>query len=152
MKDNTNLKVLDNQNQYKSLISIPSIGPIFATGILSKIGDINVFKDDSALVKYTMLIWKDHHSGVFSSDTTRLSKARNSHLRYYIIEADGAIIYNDYNYKEFYRKKFNEVTTHQHSPLVLITKKLIRLIYGLMSKDQLYNCNNNHLYNIFFAY
>lgn len=66
--------------------------------------------------------------------------------------SDGAIIYNDYNYKEFYRKKFNEVTTHQHSPLVLITKKLIRLIYGLMSKDQLYNCNNNHLYNIFFAY
>lgn len=136
------VKGLDNQNQYKSLISIPGIGPVYAAGILAEIGDVNVFKDDSALAKYIGLIWKEHQSGDFSSDTTRLSKAGNSYLRYYIIEAAGSVIYCENNYHQFYQKKFNEVTVHQHArALVLTARKFVRLIYGLMSKDQLYNPN-----------
>lgn len=136
------VKGLDNQNQYKSLISIPGIGPVFAAGILAEIGDINIFKDDSALAKYIGLIWKEHQSGDFSSDTTRLSKAGNAYFRYYIVEAAGSVISCESNYYEFYQKKFNEVTVHQHArALVLTARKLVRLIYGLMSKDQLYNCN-----------
>lgn len=136
------VKGLDNQNQYKSLISIPGIGPVYAAGILAEIGDVNIFKDDSALAKYIGLIWKEHQSGDFSADTTRLSKAGNSYLRYYIIEAAGSVIYCESNYHQFYQKKFNEVTVHQHArALVLTARKLVRLIYGLMSKDQLYNPN-----------
>lgn len=136
------VKGLDNQNQYQSLLSIPGIGPVYAAGILAEIGDVNVFKDDSALAKYIGLIWKEHQSGDFSSDTTRLSKAGNSYLRYYIIEAAGSVISCESNYRQFYQKKFNEVTVHQHArALVLTARKLVRLIYGLMSKDQLYNPN-----------
>lgn len=133
---------LDNQNQYKSLISIPGIGPVFAAGILSEIGDAKIFKDDNALAKYIGLTWKEHQSGDFSSDTTRLSKAGNSYLRYYIVEAVSSVISHENNYCEFYQKKYNEVTNHQHSRAIVLTaRKLVRLIYGLMSKDQLYNPN-----------
>ena len=79
------VKGLDNQNQYKSLMSIPGIGSVFAAG---------------------------------------------------------SVITNESNYHAYYQKKFNEVTIHQHArALVLTARKLVRLIYGLMSKDQLYNCN-----------
>lgn len=134
---------LDNQNQYKSLISIPGIGPVFAAGILSEIGDAKIFKDDNALAKYIGLTWNEHQSGNFSADDTRLSKAGNSYLRYYIIEAAGTVINHNPDYNTYYQKKFNEVTNHQHArALVLTARKLVRLIYGLMSKDQLYNPNN----------
>lgn len=94
------------------------------------------------MAKYIGLIWKEHQSGDFSSDTTRLSKAGNAYLRYYIIEVAGSVISCESNYYEYYQKKFNGVTVHQHAcALVLTTRKLVRLIYGLMSKDQLYNFN-----------
>ena len=56
------------------------------------IPDKNDPKDAYALAKYIGLIWKEHQSGDFSFDTTRLSKAGNSYLRYYIIEAAGSVI------------------------------------------------------------
>lgn len=133
---------LDNQNQYNSLISIPGVGPVFAAGILAEIGDANIFKNDSALAKYVGLTWKEHQSGNFSADDTKMSKAGNSYLRYYIIEAAGSIICNIPEYNDFYHKKFAEVTVHQHARAsVLTARKFVRLIYGLMSKDQLYNSN-----------
>ncbi len=133
---------LDNQNQYNSLISIPGIGPVFAAGILAEIGDAKIFKNDSSLAKYIGLTWNEHQSGNFSADDTKLSKAGNSYLRYYIIEAAESVICNIPEYNDFYHKKYNEVTIHQHARAsVLTARKLVRLIYGLMSKDQLYNAN-----------
>ena len=131
---------LDNSNQYKSLLSIPGIGPVFAAGILAEIGDAKIFKNDNSLAKYIGLIWNEHESGNFSSDTTRLSKAGNSYLRYYVIEAAGSVICNLQEYKDYYLKKYDEVTTHKHARATVLTaRKLVRLIYGLMSKDQLFN-------------
>ena len=68
-----------------------------------------------------------------------MTKTGNSFLRYYIIEAaQMAIVYNPV-YSEYYHKKYNEVKTHQHTRAIVLTaRKLIRLIYGLMSKNQLY--------------
>ena len=137
------VKGLDNYNQYLSLTSIPGIGPVYAAGILAEIGDAKIFKNDNSLAKYIGLIWNEHQSGDFSSDTTRLSKAGNSYLRYYIIEAAGSVICNLKEYNDYYHKKYNEVTIHQHARATVLTaRKLIRLIYGLMSKDQLFNNNN----------
>ena len=102
--------------------------------------DAKIFKNDNALAKYIGLIWNEHESGNFSSDTTRLSKAGNSYLRYYVIEAAGSVICNLQEYKDYYLKKYDEVTTHKHARATVLTaRKLVRLIYGLMSKDQLFN-------------
>lgn len=137
------VKGLDNYNQYLSLTSIPGIGPVYAAGILAEIGDAKIFKNDNSLAKYIGLIWNEHQSGDFSSDTTRLSKAGNSYLRYYIIEAAGSVICNLQEYNDYYHKKYNEVTIHQHARATVLTaRKLTRLIYGLMSRDQLFSNNN----------
>nr|WP_197537067.1 hypothetical protein [Tepidanaerobacter acetatoxydans] len=43
-------------------------------------------------------------------------------------------------YKEYYYKKFGEVTTHQHKrALALTARKLVRLIFSLLTKNQIYS-------------
>ena len=45
-------------------------------------------------------------------------------------------------YKAYYETKFKEVTKHQHKrALVLTARKLVRLVYALLKKGQLYRAN-----------
>ena len=118
-------------NEYLCLTSIPGIGPVYAAGILAEIGNIADFNSDSAIAKYAGLTWKQNQSGDFAADTTRMSKQGNSYLRYYLIEAANSVKNHNANYNAFYRKKFDEATTHHHKrALALTARKLVRLIFG----------------------
>lgn len=129
-----------NTTEYQSLLSIPGIGPVYASGILAEIGSISAFNSQDALAKYSGLTWTQHQSGNYSADDTQMSKAGNSYLRYYLIEAANSVKSNIPEYRTFYHKKFNEVKTHQHKrALALTSRKLIRLIFGLLANNQLYS-------------
>lgn len=129
-----------NEVEYTCLLSIPGIGPVFAAGILAEIGSISQFDNDDALAKYAGITWRQKQSGNFKAEDTFMTKTGNEYLRYYLIEATSlSIIYNP-TMKEFYQKKYDEVTTHQHKrALALSSRKFIRLIYGLLSKGQLFS-------------
>ena len=129
-----------NTNEYQSLISIPGIGPVFASAILAEIGSIKAFSSHDAVAKYAGLVWNPNQSGDFVAEDTNMSKAGNRYLRYYLIEAANSVKNHNSTYNDFYRKKFNEVTKHQHKrALALTSRKLIRLIFGLLDKNQLYS-------------
>ena len=129
-----------NTTEYQSLTSIPGIGPVFASGILAEIGTIVSFKSHDALAKYSGLTWRVNQSGNFSSDETKMTKTGNKYLRYYLIEAANSVKNNVTEYNMFYSKKFGEVTTHQHKrALALTSRKLVRLIFGLLTKNQIYS-------------
>ena len=129
-----------NPNEYQSLISIPGIGPIFASAILAEIGSVKSFTSHAALAKYAGLVWNLNQSGNFQAEDTILSKAGNRYLRYYLIEAANSVRIHSPVYYEFYNKKFDEVKTHQHKrALALTSRKLIRLIFGLLDKNLLYS-------------
>ena len=69
-----------------------------------------------------------------------MNKAGNRYLRYYIVEAAGSVIAHCPEYKAFYDKKYAEVKTHQHKrALALTSRKLIRMLFGLLDKSQLYS-------------
>ena len=71
-----------------------------------------------------------------------MTKTGNAFLRYYLIES--AIFVSKFcpEYNEYFMKKFTEVKTHQRTRAAALTaRKLVRLIYGLMSKNQLYKKN-----------
>jgi transposase len=128
-----------NQNHYDVLLSIPGIGKVYAAGILAEIAHIDQFESDSALAKYAGITWRRHQSGQFETDDTYMTKTGNKYLRYFIIQAANMARIWIPEYREFYQKKFNEVTTHQHKrALALTARKLIRLIYGLLSTNRLY--------------
>ncbi|PWD82462.1 IS110 family transposase [Ignatzschineria cameli] len=127
-------------SQYSSLISIPGIGPVLASGILAEIGTISNFSNNDKLAKYAGLTWRETQSGNFSSDNTRMTKTGNKYLRYYLIEAASSVIRYIPEYHEFYLKKYSEVNNHKHKrALVLTSRKLVRLIFGLLNKNQIYS-------------
>lgn len=133
------IKGLD-PNAYTVLLSIPGIGPVYAAGIIAELGSIDCFKSQDALAKYAGLTWRESQSGKFRADETSMTKAGNIYLRYYLLEATTHLIWHDAEYAAYYQKKFNEVRLHQHKrALVLTARKFVRLIFGLLAKNQLYS-------------
>ena len=138
-KEIANLSKGYNSDEYTCLISIPGIGPVFAAGILSEIGSIKQFDNEEALAKYAGLTWRRHQSADVEHEDTPMTKTGNAYLRYYLCEAASMAVLHNPVYKEYYQKKFAEVKTHQHTRAIALTaRKLVRLIYGLLSKNQLY--------------
>lgn len=131
-----------NPVEYQILSSIPGIGPVYASGILAEMGSVKCFPNNDALAKYSGIVWKENQSGKFTAEDTPMSKAGNRYLRYYLIEAAGSVSMHIPEYQNFYQKKYAEVTTHQHKrALALTSRKLIRMIFGLLDKNQLYSFN-----------
>ena len=128
-----------NPNAFTILKSIPGIGPVWAAGILSEIGDITAFHSSDALAKYAGLTWQKNDSGDFVSEDNHVSKAGNTYLRYYLGEAANSVRRHIPEYGEFYDKKYAEVTKHQHKrALALTSRKFVRLVFGLLVKNKLY--------------
>lgn len=128
-----------NEQAYNSLISIPGIGPVFASGIIAEIGSIDQFKDEASLAKYAGLFWKENESGKFTAEDTHLTKAGNPYLRYYLVEAAFSVKNYVLAYNDYYFKKANEVKTHKEGRAkVLTARKLVKLIFALMSSGQLF--------------
>jgi Transposase/Transposase IS116/IS110/IS902 family len=131
-----------NPVEYQILMSIPGFGPVYSSGILAELGSVSAFPSNDAIAKYAGIVWRENQSGNFKAENTPMSKAGNRYLRYYLIEAAGSVVRHIPEYQEFYQKKFAEVTTHQHKrALALTSRKLIRLIFGLLAKNQLYSTN-----------
>jgi len=127
-----------NPNEYQILRSVPGIGIVYAAGILAEIGTVKCFTSHDALAKYSGIVWKDNDSGDFQAEDKRMSKVGNRYLRYYMIEAAGSVARHEPTFALFYKKKFDEARTHQHKrALALTSRKLIRLLFGLLDKGTL---------------
>ena len=134
-----------DSNVYNILLSIRGIGKVYAAGIMAEIGNIDRFPHNSKLAKYAGLYWKRNQSGEFDSQDKKSSKKSNKYLRYYLIEAAASCVRQGFPFiKDFYNIKYNEVTKHQHKrALVLSARKLERLIFGLLRKNQYYKPLNS---------
>ncbi len=121
------------------LKSINSIGPVLAAGMIAEIGDIQAFHSSDALAKYAGLTWSKNDSGDFRSEDNHMQKAGNTYLRYYLGEAANSVRRHVPEYRDYYAKKFSEVPKHQHKrALALTSRKFVRLVFGLLVKNQLY--------------
>ena len=122
-----------------TLTSIKGIGPVYSAGIIAEIGDINRFPDQAKLAKYAGLAWRQHQSGDFEAQNTRLIKTGNRFLKYYLGEAALSLVRCDAEYKRFYHLKYNEVNKYQHKrALALTARKLVRLVFRLLKDNRLY--------------
>ena len=132
-------------NTYNILLSIRGIGKVYAAGIMAEIGNIERFQHNSKLAKYSGLYWKRNQSGEYDSEDKKSSKKSNKYLRYYLIEATNSCVMQGFPFiKDFYKSKYDEVTKHQHKrALVLSARKLERLIFGLLRKNQYYKPLNS---------
>ena len=123
----------------KVLISVPGIGPVFSAGIMAEIGDINRFQNHAQLAKYAGLAWKQHQSGDFEAQNTRLINSGNRFLKYYLCEAAFSLVRCDKEYSDFYHLKYKEVNRFQHKrALALTARKFVRLVFRLLKDNRLY--------------
>jgi hypothetical protein len=61
-------------------------------------------------------------------------------LRYYLIEAAERVRVRDPQFRAFYARKYATATHHPHKrALVLTARKLTSVIYGLLTRGQLYD-------------
>ena len=120
------------------LISIPGIGPVFSAGIMAEIGDINRFGNHAQLAKYAGLAWKQHQSGSFQAQTTRLIHSGNRFLKYYLYEAAFSLVRCNKEYHDFFHLKYREVNRYQHKrALALTARKFVRLVFALLKDNRL---------------
>ena len=122
-----------------TLETIPGIGTIYAAGIFAEIADIKRFATEAQLARYAGLAWRKRQSGDFTAENTPLMRQSNATLRYYLVEAANSVRRYDPTYRGFYEKKLNEATRRKHKrALVLTARKLVRLIYAMLSRGQIY--------------
>ena len=122
------------------LISIPGIGPVYSAGIIAEAGDVSRFDNGQAsLAKYAGLAWSRHQSGGFEAANTKMIVSGNKYLKYYLLEAANKVRMHDDEFALYYRIKYREVPKHQHKrALALTARKLVRLVYSLLSNNRLY--------------
>jgi transposase len=121
------------------LSSISGIGPVYSAGLIAEIGDIHRFNNQAALAKYAGISWTRYQSGGYEASNTRLILSGNKYLKYYFLEAANKVRMHDTEFKRYYISKFKEVPKHQHKrALALTARKLVRLVYSLLSTNQLY--------------
>jgi transposase len=122
------------------LISVPGIGPVYASGIFASIGNIHRFKSDDSLAKMAGLVWKRHQSGQFEAEDKKLIRSADKYLRYYLVEAANSLRVHNEEFKNYYLSKYKEASKHKHKrALVLTARKLVRLVFALLSNNQFYD-------------
>jgi transposase len=123
----------------QTLDSVPGLGPVWTAGLIAEIGDIHRFDDHAALARYAGLVWPAHESGAFQAEDTALSKAGNTYLRYYLVEAANSVRLHCPEYAAYYRAKHAQSPKHAHKrALVLTARKLVRLVDALLRTATLY--------------
>jgi len=122
-----------------TLDSVPGLGPVYCAGLIAEIGDIRRFDSQGSLAQFAGLTWPRYQSGKFEAEESYLAKTGNEYLRYYLVEAADSVRRHNAIYSEFYQKKYAEATKHHHKrALVLTARKLVRLVYALLSRQELY--------------
>ncbi|WP_248925944.1 IS110 family transposase [Paenibacillus hamazuiensis] len=123
----------------QTLTSVPGMGPIFAAGILSEIGDIGRFPSHMKLAKYAGLAWTENQSGNFKGVESRLIKSGNRYLKYYFTEAAKSVQVHDTIFAQYYSHKKAEPAKYaEKRALALTARKLVRLVDHLLRTNRLY--------------
>jgi transposase len=89
------------------------------------------------------LVWPPHESGRFQAQDTVLSKAGNTYLRYYLVEAANSVRLHCAEYRDFYQAKLAQSPKHAHKrALVLTARKLVRLVDALLRAGAVYHAQD----------
>jgi hypothetical protein len=123
----------------QTLDSVPGLGPVWTAGLIAELGDIQRFANEEAIAQYAGLTWKQHQSGAFHAEDTRMTKRGNHYLRYYLIEAANSVRQHCPEYGAYYAQKRAATPRHAHRrALVLTARKLVRLVDALLRQGKVY--------------
>ncbi len=118
------------------IITVKGLGPVITAGLLAEIVDISRFPEHKHLAQYFGISWTKRFSAGSATQDSRMTKVGNPYGRYYFVMGADKLRQFNLEYKAFYRRKYNEVSKHQHKrALVLTARKLVRLVHALLTKN-----------------
>jgi transposase len=124
--------VFDDLNSVIS--TIPGIGAINGSMILSEIGDIRRFSNPNQLIAFAGLDPITRQSGNFKAKTTRMSKRGSGVLRYALVNAAWNISLNNQTFKNYYNEKLSQKGRH-YATLGHVAGKLTRVIFAMLKNN-----------------
>jgi len=131
---------LDGTGYAGQLLGIKGIGVVTASSFLREVGDPLRFQDARQIANYAGYNLVEDSSGKSKSGTC-ISKRGRSRLRSLLYQMAFTMVRNNGEMKALYR----HLTTRQNNPLrkkqalVVISKKIITVIYSLLKKREAYN-------------
>jgi hypothetical protein len=157
--------LLPHYPNIQKLATIPKVGLILASGIGAEIGHTQRFLQsrkwdkkrkryrprtlrdaEDAVAKIAGLWWPKNASGDFEAQDRRMCKAGNTYLRYYLIQATNLMRQHIPEYAQFYDRKYQEVSKHQHKrALVLTARKSVGLFVGLLHRNEPYRSKEKRM-------
>jgi transposase len=121
--------------QLDSIIStIPGIGALNGSMIISEIGDITRFSNPNQLIAFAGLDPITTQSGNFKAKTTRMSKRGSSVLRYALVNAAWNVSLNNDTFKNYYNDKLAQKNRH-FAALGHVAGKLTRVIFKMLKDN-----------------
>jgi transposase len=98
-----------------------------------------VHQGQAALAKFAGLWWPHIDSGKLHGEARHLAKTGNRYLRYYLVQGANGVRRFEADYQVFYQGKYREAVRFKHRrALVLTARKLVRLVFSLLLKNEPY--------------
>lgn len=119
------------------ITSIPGIGQVTASMILSEIGDFSKFSSPDKILAYAGISPSTYQSGKLSNAYSHMEKRGSKYLRWALFEAAGSVANRDKSFANYLQKK-REEGKHYYVAISHVVKKLVRVIYHLQTTGELY--------------
>jgi transposase len=133
--------LLENNQDFINLRSIPGVGPIVALIVLAEGGDLRRFRHHRQFLKFCGLDLATHQSGQ-SCGHTRLSKRGNARLRYaFWMAANRAIMMNENSFRAKYERyikgdPFN--ADRKRKARTAVAAKMARVAFSVVKRGVTY--------------
>ena len=140
----TQLKEIDKKIEEFSIetnspiLSIPGISHFSGTSILAEIGDIHNFSNHKQIIKYAGVAPLTYESSQFKAMHTSITKKGSKYLRKTLYQIILPVIQNNPVFKTYYELKISQGKSHRCACGHCV-RKLLRIIYHLLSKNELFN-------------
>ena len=120
------------------IISIPGISHFSGTSILSEIGDISNYTKASQIIKLAGVAPYEHESSQYRAQHTAITKKGSKYLRKTLYQIITPVIRHNEVFKQYYNLKLSQGKGHRCAQGHCV-RKLLRIIYHLLSENQIFD-------------
>jgi len=117
------------------ILTIPGVGYILGTIILSEIGSIENFDNPAKLLKFAGLEPSVYESGKYKASDTPMVKRGSKYLRWALLQAARLAAYRDKTFAVYLAKKRSE-GKHFYVAMSHVAKKLVRVVFHLLRSGE----------------
>jgi transposase len=126
----------------RRLQSIPGVGPLVATALVSAVGNADTFRSSRDLAAWVGLVPRQHTTGG-KPKLLGLSKRGNSHLRRLFVQGARALWVWKHKRNDPLHQWMRKLAErmHPHKAVCALANKLVRICWALLRHDEMTFCN-----------